>query len=318
MTANAVDDASENIHRVLGEFDLRSTQVELLSSTGHCHAKIAADSGNYFLKILAPEYAEVQLQSQMKFADFLRNGGLPVPAPLITMTGHRFATTIVAGETKLAVLWPWIDGETLGDRTETDWIERCGELLARLHVRSQFYDPPDDFHVRAWDEVYAPREVGWLRSFLAHSPLDNDAKQIVERAAARTRTLGSRLPRDRRNYWLIHADFHGDNLIFDGETIWIVDLEDVGWGHLLFDVAWSAVLFAKHQPGSGGSLEPLLRGYERIRPFSAAEIALLPEFQLAAGIGAIEMIHTAPIANDDPLAIEWFDFAVGWLQTHLT
>jgi hypothetical protein len=45
---------------------------------------------------------------------------------------------------------------------------------------------------------------------------------------------------------------------------------------------------------------------------------LLPEFQLAAGISVLEMIHTAPITNDDPLAIEWFDFAVGWLRTHLT
>jgi Ser/Thr protein kinase RdoA (MazF antagonist) len=166
--------------------------------------------------------------------------------------------------------------------------------------------------------VYAPGEEGWLRSFLANSPLDDEAKEIIEGAAARTRTLDSRLPDDRQNYWLIHADFHGGNLIFDGETIWIIDLEDVGWGHLLFDVAWSAVLFAKHHPGSGGALEPLLSGYERVRPFSAGEIALLPEFQLAAGIGAIEMIHTSAIANDDPLAIEWFDFAVTWLQTHLT
>jgi Ser/Thr protein kinase RdoA (MazF antagonist) len=312
------DDTSENIQRVLGEFELRSTQVELLSSTNHCNAKIVTDSGNYFLKILAPGYPEVQLQSQMKLADFLRNGGLPIPAPLETMAGHRFATTFIAGEARFGVVSPWIDGETLDVHTEANWIERSGELLACLHARSQFFDPPDDFELRAWDEVYVPREEGWLRSFLANSSLDDEVKEIIERAATRTRTLDSRLPKDRRNYWLVHADFHGENQIFDGEKIWIVDLEDVGWGHLLFDVVWSAVLFAKHHPGSGGSLDPLLRGYERIRPFSAAEIVLLPEFQLAAGISALEMIHTAPITNDDPLAIEWFDFAVKWLQTHLT
>jgi hypothetical protein len=44
----------------------------------------------------------------------------------------------------------------------------------------------------------------------------------------------------------------------------------------------------------------------------------LEDVSMAAGIGALEMIHTAPITNDDPLAIAWFDFAVGWLQTHLT
>jgi Ser/Thr protein kinase RdoA (MazF antagonist) len=312
------DDPTEIIQRVLNEFELRSPVVKLLTSTDHCNAKIVTESDSYFLKILASGSTEAQLHSRLQFADFLRDGGLPIPALVETWNGRRFATTSIADEKRLGVLSRWIDGETLDDRSEANWRERCGELLARLHVRSQSFDPPDDFEVRAWDEVYAPREEGWFRSFLGNSPLDDEAKEIIEKAAARTRTLDSRLPKNRQNYWLIHADFHGGNQIFDGETIWIVDLEDVGWGHLLFDVAWSAVLFAKHHPGSGGSLEPLLRGYERIRPLTVAEIALLPEFQLAAGIGLIEMIHASPVANDDPLAHEWFDFAIRWLQTYLS
>ncbi|HLJ12729.1 MAG TPA: hypothetical protein VKU82_16150 [Planctomycetaceae bacterium] len=97
MTA---DDTSEIIQRALGEFELRSTQVEVLNSTDHCNAKIVTDSGDYCLKILAPGYSEGRLRSQMKFADFLRNGGLPIPAPLETTAGHRFATMFAAGEAR--------------------------------------------------------------------------------------------------------------------------------------------------------------------------------------------------------------------------
>jgi Ser/Thr protein kinase RdoA (MazF antagonist) len=313
----AADHIAEIVHRVLGEFELRARQVKLLSSTDHCIARVDTDSGSYFLKILASGYPAARLHSRLQLTDFLRAGGLPIPASVETMTGQRFATTFVAGETRLGVLSHWIDGETLGDRTEASWIERFGELLARLHIRSCEFDPPGDLQLRAWDEVYAPSKAGWLRSFLPNAPLDDEAKEIIEKAAARTRTLESRLPNDRQNYWLVHADFHGDNLIFDGETIWILDFEDVGWGHLVFDVAWSAVLFAKHHPGAGGSLEPMLRGYERIRPLCVAEVDLLPEFQLAAGIGVLEMIDTSPIAIDDPVAREWLDFAVRWLRMHL-
>lgn len=312
-----VDDTTEIVQQVLTEFGLLNPRVELLSSTDHCNAKIVAASNSYFLKILASEYTEAQLQSRLQLTDFLCEGGLPIPAQLETVTGRKFATTSFGGEKRLAVLSQWIDGETLDDNTDAKWIERFGELLARLHVRAQSFDPPNEFELRGWDDVYAPREEGWLRTFLADAPLDDEAKEIVEKAAARIRTLASRLPRERRNYWLIHADFHGGNLIFDGKTIWIVDFEDVGWGHLLFDVAWSAALFAKHHPTAGEALEPLLRGYERLRPFGNAEIELLPAFQLAAGIGVLEMIDSAPIANDEPLAIEWFEFAVGWLQRHL-
>lgn len=313
-----VDDTTGIIQRVLNEFGLSNPAIELLSSTDHCNARIVTGSDNYFLKILAGDCTQAQLRSRLRFSDFLREGGLPIPAVLETSTGRRFATTSVAGEERLAVLSAWIEGETLGDRTEAHWIEKCGELLARLHVRSQAFDPPDDFEVREWDQVYAPPEEGWLVPFLAAEPFDDQAQETIQNAAARARTLDSRLPRDRQAYGLIHADFHGDNLIFDGQTIWIVDLEDVGWGHFLFDIAWSNVLFARHHPGAGPSLEPLLRGYERIRPLSPAEIELLPEFQLAAGIGVLEMVYASPVANDGPLAHEWFDFAVRWLRTHLS
>ena len=313
-----VDGTSEMIGGVLGEFELRSTQVQPLTSTDHCNAKIVTDSGSYFLKVLSPGYQIVDLRSQMMFADFLREGRIPIPAPLETKTGQRFATTFLDGEIRYGVLSPWIDGDTFGDRTDADSVGQCGELLARLHVRSQAFDPPDDFHLRVWDEVYAPPEDGWLPLFLADSRFDRAEKRIIEHAAARARTLHSRLPKDRRTYGLIHADFHGDNLIFDGKTIWVVDLEDVGWGHLLFDIVWSAVLFAKHHPGSDQCLRPLLHGYERTRRLSAAEIELLPEFQLAAGIGVLEMIHISPLAKSDPVANEWLDFGVKWLQTHLS
>src|SRR5262245_27757091 len=149
-----VDDPREIIERVLGDFGLRRAQIEPLSSIDHSNAKIVTDSGCCFLKVLTSGYPIARLRSQMMFADFLREGGLPIPTPLETLTGQRFATTLVGGEIRFGVLSPWIDGDTLADRTERDWIERCGELLARMHVRSQAFDPPDEFQVRAWDEVY--------------------------------------------------------------------------------------------------------------------------------------------------------------------
>jgi Ser/Thr protein kinase RdoA (MazF antagonist) len=313
----SVDDTSEIIRQVLAEFALSNSVVELLDSTDHCNARIVTASGSYFLKVLAAGSAEAGLLSRLHFADFLREGGLPIPMPLQTTSGRRFAITIFAGQQRLGVLYPWIEGETLGDCTDAHWIEQSGELLARLHIRAQSFDPADDFEVQAWDKVYAPEEDGWLRTFLLDAPLDDAARKIIEQAAARTRFLDSQVPRDRCNYWLIHSDFHGDNQIFDGERIWIVDLDDVGWGHLLFDVAWSALLFAKHHPDCGESLDPLLRGYERIRPLAVTERELLPEFQLAAGIGALEMVHTSPIENNDPIAIAWFDFMVKRLRTSL-
>lgn len=136
----------------------------------------------------------------------------------------------------------WIDGDTPGPKAKDGQVERCGELLARLHVRSQQFDPPDECKFRVWDDVYINAENEWLIQFLSSSPVSETNKKILKQAASRTKRISAGLPQDRRNYGLIHADIHGDNLIFDGETTWIVDLDDVGWGHFLFDVAWLAVI----------------------------------------------------------------------------
>lgn len=310
------DGLSAAIQRALCEFDLREPQVEILDDSSHCTARISTPDGEFFLKLLAAENSETQLQSRMEFADFLRNGGLAIPGVVESRTGERFVRGSEGACERLAVLSRWIDGETLGDRTDDHWIDSFGRLLGRLHILSQEFSPTDCHALRRWDEIYAPAGEGWLPSFLACSPFNDEEKVVVERALARTRTIADRLTNDRTTYGLIHADFHGDNLIFDGRTIWIVDLDDVGWGHYLFDITWPAILFAKHHPDSGDFLPRFLRGYESVRPLSVAETRLLPEFLLAAGIGALEMIHTSPAANDSPIARAWYTFILDWLRTH--
>jgi Ser/Thr protein kinase RdoA (MazF antagonist) len=313
----AVDDTTGIVQAMLDEFGVRDPSITLLDSGDHCNARIETESSRYFLKILANGYSTSCLRSRLQFADYLREGGLPIPAALESKAGGRVASVRVAGVERLGVLSQWVEGETLGDRLDAPSLEIRGQLLARLHARSETYDPPDDVSVRTWEEIYAPSHESWLRSLLGGLPADDEVHQVLEEAAARTRTIGSRLQKTRETYGLIHGDFHGDNLIFDGETVWIVDLDDIGWGHFLFDVAWSTVLFAKHHPDADEALEPLIRGYDSIRPLSDAEKRLLPAFQLAAGLAAVEMVTASPLANCDPVREQWLAFCIGWLRRHL-
>jgi Ser/Thr protein kinase RdoA (MazF antagonist) len=305
------------IQGALNDFGLRAATVQHLESTNHCNAKIITGSDDYFLKILADDCTESHLRSRLQFLSFLREGGLSIPASIATTSGQPFSRVPTGSGERLATLSRWIDGQTLRDRTDEHWIERCGKLLAQLHFRSQTFHPDDRFKATVWDGICAPPDSGWFQSFLADAALDAAAREIIDRAAARTRTIHDRLPKDRSNYGLIHADFHGDNLIFDGRRIWIVDFDDVGWGYFLFDVGWPAVLFAKHHPEVEGFLAPFLQGYEQVRPLSDVERELLPDFRLAAGIGALEMVHSSPVANDAPLAQEWFRTIVEWFRVQL-
>ena len=298
----AIERSAEVVESALDEFGMRASTIELLNSTNHFNAKITVDSGSYFLKILDSDCTETRLKSRFQFLDFLRERELHIPVSISTVGGERFSKLFMDGEERLAVLYDWIDGQTLGDATDEHSIGNRGALLARWHVQSQQFNPPHGFDVPSWDDVCAPTSNGWLRSFLDESPIDREGLEVIHVAAERTRSIASRLPMNRHNHGLIHADFHGDNLICDGHRIWIVDCDDLGWGYFLFDIAWPALMFAKHHPDAGSFLTPFLRGYERIRPLNDQEQELLPLFLLGAGMGALEMIHSSPIANDAPSA----------------
>ena len=59
------------------------------------------------------------------------------------------------------------------------------------------------------------------------------------------------------------------------------------------------------------------KAYETVRSFSAKEKALMPHFNLAAGLAVIEMLYTDGFSKDNPEVWEWMDFAVSWLRDHL-
>ena len=301
----------------LNEFGLKGATIELLDSTNHLNAKIIVDSRSYFLKILDSDCTETRLNSRFRFLDFLRKRELDIPVSINAVNGWRYSKLFMGGKERLAVLYDWIDGQTLGTATDEKSIGNRGTLLARWHVQSEQFKPPHGFDVPSWDDVCVPAADGWLRSFLDESPIDRNGVEIIHVAAERTRSIATRLPMNPHNHGLIHADFHGDNLICDGRRIWIVDCDDLGWGYFLFDIAWPALMFAKHHPDAGSFLTPFLRGYERIRPLDDQERELLPLFLLGAGMGALEMIHSSPVAADAPSARRWIDVILGWLRAHL-
>lgn len=301
---------------LLARFDLGGAVAEPLPGTTHHNHRIRTPAGDFFLKVVDRRFPESRIRSQLAFMNHLRTGGLPVLETIATTDGEPFAKS--AEGRSIGILSRWIDGRNVSELDGDGWVERCGELLARFHQRAATFRPADGFEARAWDEMYAPAVGGgWLGEFLPRAPFDDDDRRTVLEAVDRVREMCRRFPRNSDTYGLIHADFHADNLIFDGETIWIVDFEEFGRGHFLFDLTWPEALYAKHH----GSVEDFSR---RFRAGYASVISLadyeeeLTAFRLAAGIGVLEMIDTLPVSNDSERTREWFTFALDWMRKLLS
>jgi Ser/Thr protein kinase RdoA (MazF antagonist) len=254
-------------------------------------------------------FTETEVRSQLEYMDFLASGGIPVVNAMATLAGDRIAK---AGDTH-ALLFKWIDGQALDETLDAASIQESGALLAQLHVRSREFQPSADFHRRSWREIYAPKDNSWLDGFFADGVMDSAGHDALRSAVERTNAAVARLSEDPSVFGMIHADFHPTNLLRNKNGLHIIDFDDCGWAHWLFDITWPAALLAKKHGSTLDFLGEYLRGYEQVRPLSAVERELLPEFMLACAPGMAEMVYTAPIDQRGKVAQGWYAYVVKWV-----
>jgi Ser/Thr protein kinase RdoA (MazF antagonist) len=99
----------------------------------------------------------------------------------------------------------------------------------------------------------------------------------------------------------VHGDYHGRNMVFVGSDMrGLFDFDPLNRGRLLEDVAAAVFRFARERRGSL-TLRPdvarvFLDEYDAVRPLTAAERGLLPEF---GELGWIERAHYYRILQRD-------------------
>ena len=303
------------VDEILAAFGLSEATANPFSDSIHDNFRVQSGNDACFLKIVDGEYPEHRVRSQLEFMNHLRDGGLPVAPTRDTHDGEPFAKT--GDGSAIGILSDWIEGPNVSELNAPGWPAKCGELLARLHQRSAEFQPSPEFNARAWDDIYATSpSADWLACFLNDVQSGRNERRVVSDACDVINTYDDQHPTTSKIYGLLHADFHADNLIFDGTTMWIIDFEEIGWGHWLFDLTWPEALHAQRHGFANGFSNSFRRGYGTVFP-RFEHSGDLRVMRLAAGIGVLDMIHTSPTPNDGSKAREWFLFAVEWMLRSL-
>lgn len=200
------------------------------------------------------------------------------------------------GPARVARMTSWLDGEPLGRGAAGPALRRdIGATLARLNIalralrhpgarRTHLWDLQNFWRLRALlDELpdsgllpevaralaaERPVPAGGLRAALEDCLDRFDA--VVRPALAGTRTQ------------VIHADFHGDNLLADGDRITgILDFGDALAGPVAMDVGVAACYQLGPGPGLLAPALDVVAAYHAADPLSAAELTLAAEFIVA-------------------------------------
>ena len=259
---------------------------------------------DWVLRLHRPGYnSAAELEAERVWTAALRAAGLEAPEPLLARDGRAFVPQPVAanGETRLAGVTRWIEGEVLDDFLESPdrtgerplWFHRLGALVARTHLQSEAWTPPPGFARTRLDADGLMGPAPRWGPFWDHAALSPEDRDLAIQARDVLHARLSALPLGPSVFGMIHADLHPGNLLVRDGDLAIIDFDDAAFGWRMYDIAVALT----HQQASqdfAAVRDAFLAGYRQVRDLPETEAAQLSDFLLVRDLVQLGWLHERP------------------------
>ena len=211
------------------------------------------------------------IESELAWLTALRaDSGLDVPEPLPTRAGAATVQARAGDDTRVVSVLRWQHGRIHEDSARPVHLRRLGAAMATLHRQADGWTPPQWFQRIDWNHEAFFGDVmvyGGLPASEVWQLLPGDLRERFGRVAERLATLMAA----EGDYGLIHADLHLGNAVFQGDRVKLIDFDDCGTGHRLYDVA---VALWEQRDGDGYDAfrTALLDGYRGVREIDVTHL----------------------------------------------
>jgi Ser/Thr protein kinase RdoA (MazF antagonist) len=254
----------------------------------------------YLLRVLCTEDWEITKGEMTWLAALSQEGGLPVPAPVPTLTGELQTRIRTPGvpRGRIVSLMRWVDGRQRTRDFRPHHFQAWGRMVGRLHEFAAGWQPPEGFKrfVWDWEGLLGGRgfrhTVGELRASMPEHL--QEPFQIVSSEA---RAVMEGLGKGPDAYGMVHGDMYSENVLFRGGELIPIDFEDCGFGYWLWDIAvalcqqpWTEAWFQQR--------DAFLEGYAQVRTLPEAQLGHLDLF-LAAQY-ATSVLWASSFLRNDP------------------
>ncbi|TCD06214.1 homoserine kinase [Erythrobacteraceae bacterium CFH 75059] len=257
------------------------------NSNWHVHTRRGAARTRHVLTVFERRIDPAELPFFLGLVDHLGRGGLPVPAPVPTVSGELW--TWHRG--KAAALLHFLPGEVI-DRPDAAQARSAGRALARIHLRAASF---------AKGRRQTLGRAAWRRMLDAVGPdrLATLAPDLPALLAEELAFLDRNWP-DRLPSGIAHCDLFPDNVLLDGARVTgLLDFYFAATDFYAYDLAIAVLAWCFDERDGAFArprLEAMIAGYEEHRPLLAAERRAMPV--LLRG-GCLRFIASR--------AADWFD-----------
>jgi Ser/Thr protein kinase RdoA (MazF antagonist) len=296
---------------VASRYALRGTVGGFLLYRGMNDVYLIKDEhSKYALRVWRRSWRDVDAVSyELNFLDFLRNRNFPASAPIRAHDGSLYFKVDSPEGERAVALYDWAPGRKFGEMLDERTAERIGALFAEMHLLG--LEHTRGHHYSTDDAVSFMVNLPPLLEFLYDRPDDaRDYAALAPRLVERLRGL----QREDVPLGVCHRDFHPSNVhVDDNGKITLLDFDAAGEEFLMQDVknfVWGN-LFYGFSPSYGEAFE---RGYQTVRPYTAAEVRhselflMAKAFRLVAG-----MAHSSVAVGRGTLRFRNLD----WLSEYI-
>ncbi|PET76367.1 hypothetical protein CN514_02480 [Bacillus sp. AFS001701] len=214
--------------------------------------------------------------AELHFMKYLFDNGVSVPQILPSKAG-KWVENVTGGYHASMFT------EALGRiPTEEDWNQKMfvnwGRIVGQMHSLTQSYVPLNDVKRRDW------KQENWM-DMMRHLP---NKEPIVRQKANELLNWLETLPKDTKNYGLVHCDLHAHNFFVtkDG-SITAFDFDDCCYHWFAFDFAiilYSVIVRYNRQDKKYDTLEDhvswfldwFLKGYQEVHIFENWWLKAMP------------------------------------------
>jgi Ser/Thr protein kinase RdoA (MazF antagonist) len=258
----------------------------------------------YNLRILSMNNPEAT-ESELTWLAALRNeAGLPVPEPVPTRDGRLLTTVTTPGvpRGRVVSLMRWVDGQKLTENSlQPHHARGWGRLVGQLHHFAAGWTPPKGFERFHWDWD------GQLGNGVLHTPVDEliDAMPVelqapFKQVSQQIKKVMQSFGKGPNAYGMIHADMFLENILFRAGEPRLIDFEDCGFGHWMFDIGIVLAQFRWLEKWPQ-IRDAFLEGYTEKHALPAEQLQHLELF-MAAQHATMVLWATAFIQDDPAMA----------------
>jgi Ser/Thr protein kinase RdoA (MazF antagonist) len=250
---------------LLKQYGIINAQVSCINFEFNATFSVETESGaKYALRININSSRTLEnMKAEIEWVRHLnRTSGIHTPTPIATLKDDYIAFGFHPESERefRGVMYSWQDGEVLGDEPTLSQLHEVGKSIAILHQESLDFALSTESSLPTFNDFFWSTE-DYL--FSDKSVLSDQDRNLIKEAndliTRYTNELYATSP-----VHIIHADFHGWNLMWNENQLSIFDFDDCGFGLEAQDLA--VALYYLDTPEQDAAL---LAGYKSVKPLPA-------------------------------------------------